>query len=188
MTCLWLMIYTKRCSGYHITAKWYPYFPRKVMLLSSGLEIVEAENSFISWQFRPLLYGVMPREHYSAHGPLCKPQVPHTKCQPLTTESWARFWASTWTTWHWNRFLSGYIGLLCEYCSTIAPYSYFMPLITLLPDSHSKGEGIIEQNTSLSPSHIHVCVSNCCPVQWLHKIKPQMEHLWFICVSMDALS
>jgi hypothetical protein len=34
--------------GYHTTAKWYPYFPRTLMLLSSGLEIVEAENSFIS--------------------------------------------------------------------------------------------------------------------------------------------
>jgi len=27
---------------------WLPYFPRKLMLLSSGLEIVEAGNSFIS--------------------------------------------------------------------------------------------------------------------------------------------
>jgi hypothetical protein len=42
------MIYTIKSSGYHTMAKWYPYFPRKLMLLSSGLEIVEAEYSFIS--------------------------------------------------------------------------------------------------------------------------------------------
>jgi hypothetical protein len=46
---------------------------------------------------------------------------------------------------------------ICQCCSTIAPYSYLMPL-TLTLDSYSKGKGIIKQNTSLSPSHIHTYV------------------------------